>query len=130
MVLLRGETWQPVNLENIRAEEELFVVKSTGQAIREYEDYLANVQLLREPVWGCQYTERDGLTYEQAATSEATSRDLLKQVSVTAISVHRLELVGLCTPPDSDTMSAVSAGAGGSSATDCTPLHPGTTRSC
>ena len=101
MVLLRGDRWQPVHLESIRADEELFVVKSTGQAIREYEDYLANIQLLREPVWGCQYTERDGLTYEQAATSEATARELLKLVSAAAIVVYRMELTEACrySPP-------------------------------
>ena len=85
MVLLRGCPWQPAHLQDLQAEEEVFVVKSTGQALRDYEDYLDSVQLLREPIWGCQFTKRDGLTYEQAATSEATARELLRMVSFSSM---------------------------------------------
>ena len=41
----------------------------------------------QERIWGCQYTRRDGLTFHEAASSEATARELIKLVSPASITV-------------------------------------------
>eukprot|EP00850_Spirogloea_muscicola_P002251 SM000008S22340 [mRNA] locus=s8:1154116:1161870:- [translate_table: standard] len=56
-----------------RPDEELFVIRYTGEAFRSYEEYLARVALYRERAWACKHSGRTGLTFEEALASEARS---------------------------------------------------------
>ena len=101
MVFLRGAPWEPAQLpKGVLPDEELFVVKSSGEVFREYEDYLGAARDQHIAIWGCQLTGTAGLTYQQAATSEATSRELLRMVRTIGNQALLIATAPACRPDD------------------------------
>eukprot|EP00850_Spirogloea_muscicola_P005371 SM000024S07833 [mRNA] locus=s24:859927:867669:+ [translate_table: standard] len=74
MPLYKRKPYPPAPpLPGARPDEELFVIRYTGEAFRSYEEYLARVALYRERAWACKHSGRSGLTFEEALASEARS---------------------------------------------------------
>lgn len=81
MPLLKGITYQPSGQpEDLKRDEEVFLIKNTGEILRDYEEYVQKVRLYRTPQWTCAYSGKSGLTYEQAIKEEAKILKTIPQV--------------------------------------------------
>jgi hypothetical protein len=60
MPLLNGVAYVPSLAlpENIKAGDEVFHIKLTGEIVKDYEDYLAKARLYRQKQWACSETGR------------------------------------------------------------------------
>jgi hypothetical protein len=63
--------------------EDFFVVRCTGEAVRNYEEYLAKTTLYRARNWQCKFSKKGGLTYDEALASE--ERHLQQLATVCAL---------------------------------------------
>ncbi|CAI7769585.1 unnamed protein product, partial [Closterium sp. NIES-53] len=57
----------PADLED---NEQLYIVRFTREAFRNYEDYLSAIRRYKQRIWTCTETGHSGLTYEEALNSE------------------------------------------------------------
>ncbi|KAK9817866.1 hypothetical protein WJX72_003391 [[Myrmecia] bisecta] len=80
MPLLNSRLWQPQSLlpADVKPNEELWVVQHTGEAFREYDEYLDRLDLCRSRVWGSVLGEEE-LTYEEAKLADEKARSLLEK---------------------------------------------------
>lgn len=60
----------PAPLDAIGDHEEVWIVRSTGEAYRTYAEYIQRVADLRRPVFTCAVTGRTGLRYEESLSGE------------------------------------------------------------
>ncbi|KAL6759908.1 hypothetical protein V8C86DRAFT_3024616 [Haematococcus lacustris] len=71
MPLLHGLPFYiDLTIPELQPDEEVFVVRTTGEVCREYEEYLLLVKEYTSKVWSCCYTGKGGLTYDQARKEE------------------------------------------------------------
>lgn len=81
MPLHWGLPFQVEELEDIdEDEQQLFVVKVTGEACRNYQDFIALTNEYASRHWACALSGRDGLTYLEAKLSEDRLRPTLQPV--------------------------------------------------
>lgn len=82
MPLLRRREWAPdgPRLEDCQPSDEVFVVRATGECMRTFEAYTERMQLLRSRVWGCRYTGKAGLTFQEALEEEQRSLLMVAKV--------------------------------------------------
>lgn len=64
----------------LSSDDEVFVLRLTGEVCPDYDSYLAKLRQLRARVWECALTHRAGLTYEEALLSEQRSAKGVPQV--------------------------------------------------
>eukprot|EP00210_Caulerpa_lentillifera_P007254 g6940.t1 len=78
MPLLNGEPYILRDLlpSGLKNEKEVWLVRATGELFTDYETYLNRVRQYNEPIWTCSKTQRSGLTYIQAANSEASFKPI------------------------------------------------------
>ncbi|RKP07852.1 ATP-utilizing chromatin assembly and remodelling N-terminal-domain-containing protein [Thamnocephalis sphaerospora] len=60
-------------------EQPCWMIRFTGETFRSYDEYLARYQFYRKPVWQCEHTGKQSLTYEQALESEQRSRRAVEE---------------------------------------------------
>ena len=78
--------------------EDFFVVRCTGEALRNYEEYLAKTTLYRARNWQCKFSKKGGLTYDEALASEERHLQQLATVSVVVVRRRWLAVArSLCT---------------------------------
>ncbi|KAK2078741.1 hypothetical protein QBZ16_003581 [Prototheca wickerhamii] len=78
---LEAGSYQP-RLEvplGLRANEEVFVCRYTGQIFREYEDYVKQITAYNQRQWTDRYQGTKGLTFEEAASTEFPVQSILDQ---------------------------------------------------
>lgn len=64
----------------LRDDDEVFVIRVTGEVVATYSDYLAKLRGYRERTHTCRFTGKTGLTLEEARVSEEQSAVLLSKV--------------------------------------------------
>lgn len=50
---------------------EFFVVRTTQEAFKTYDEFLSRSHAIRKRQWVCSYTKKGGLTYQEALAAEA-----------------------------------------------------------
>lgn len=81
MPTLKRREWVPCPPpEDLKPTEEVFVVRLTGEVLRDYKSYVEKMTEYRAEQWACKYTGKSGLTFKGALEEEERSRDLLKEV--------------------------------------------------
>lgn len=63
----------------LKPEQDVFVMRCTGEVFRDYETYLKQLAAYRTRQWQCRYTGKANLTYEEALEEEAKSTEGLKK---------------------------------------------------
>uniref|UniRef100_A0A061RY44 Bromodomain adjacent to zinc finger domain protein 1A n=1 Tax=Tetraselmis sp. GSL018 TaxID=582737 RepID=A0A061RY44_9CHLO len=61
--------------DDLSSNEEVFVVRFTGEVFRDYEEYLRAISQYRQRVWTCRLTGKDNLSFEEALASEQGGKD-------------------------------------------------------
>lgn len=64
----------------LKPEDAVFFLRATDEIFVSYDAYVKQLNRIRANVWSCAYTGKTGLTFEEAATSERESAELLKEV--------------------------------------------------
>jgi hypothetical protein len=82
MPLLNKAPYAP-SVVDVHKNEEYFVLRVSGEAVRGYEEYLEKLRLYRTRQWSCAYTHKGGLTYEEALKEEERITSMLSKVSST-----------------------------------------------
>ena len=81
MPTIKRREWVSAPLPpDIKPDDDVFVVKLTGEVFKHYKDYNAQMSEYRSRHWACKYTGKQGLTLEEAFQEEKKSTDLLKEV--------------------------------------------------
>ncbi|PWA01633.1 hypothetical protein BB558_002258, partial [Smittium angustum] len=74
MPLLNKNKIEIIQRNDLQAEvnntENLWKIRFTGELFTDYSEYLKRLQLYRQPIWECEITGEENLTYEQALTKE------------------------------------------------------------
>ncbi|KAH7435686.1 hypothetical protein KP509_06G075300 [Ceratopteris richardii] len=74
---------RPYNLcgppNDLKPKDYVFQVRFTKEIFKNYEDYLEHVKLYKKPVWGCKFTGKNDLTYEEALESERKAAETVQQ---------------------------------------------------
>ncbi|KAK9824389.1 hypothetical protein WJX72_009931 [[Myrmecia] bisecta] len=70
---------QPAAPSGVTPQDEVLVVRFTGELFTDYEAYLKQLNLYRQRQWSCQYSGKSGLTYEEALTCEERSKGLVEK---------------------------------------------------
>jgi bromodomain adjacent to zinc finger domain protein 1A len=65
----------------IKPSDEVFLVRTTGEIVKDYEEYLKKTHMYRLRQWGCYFTGKTGMTYQEALQCEIKSRSLLDKVT-------------------------------------------------
>ena len=63
-----------------KKQDEVFVVRVTGEVVHSYEEYLAKMHLYLKPEWQDRFSGKGGLTYEAALGQEQKALIQLAQV--------------------------------------------------
>lgn len=85
MPLLRRAPYEPPAADVALAaadcadNDEVFVIRVTGEVFKDYDAYLERLAELRSRSWSCAATGKSGLTYEQCLVSEQEANSLLQQ---------------------------------------------------
>ena len=81
MPTLKRREWVPCPPpEGLKPEEEVFLIKSTGEIVKDYKTYLEKMTEYRSSQWSCKFTGRSGLTFDEALAEEQRSTALLSEV--------------------------------------------------
>lgn len=81
MPLHNGRPYKIIELQDIKDDEELWVVPDSKEACRSYENYKDLLREYRKRVWACQYTGKANLMYKEALAEEAKAVEQLQKVS-------------------------------------------------
>ncbi|KFM24030.1 DDT domain-containing protein [Auxenochlorella protothecoides] len=60
--------------------EEVFLIRSTGEVVREYETYISKVNLYRQRIWTAAHTGQGKLTWAEAKEEEEEARAALAKI--------------------------------------------------
>ncbi|CAO3651252.1 unnamed protein product [Cunninghamella blakesleeana] len=60
----------PMNLERKKRRKEVYYLKCTNEVFSTYESYIKRWMLCQRPIWECEVTGKQDLTYQQAKESE------------------------------------------------------------
>ena len=92
MPLLNGRSWQPSGVPEASAEDEqLFYLQLTGEAFRDYTEYVARRQLYASRTWTSGYwDDTHGLTLEEAMHQDCLGQGLAGKVSSASCFKHAL----------------------------------------
>jgi hypothetical protein len=66
------------NLASLKQNEEVFVVRGSGEIVKNYGDLLDKQHVYAQPVWTDRYFGRSKLTYQQALALEKTAEENLR----------------------------------------------------
>lgn len=59
---------------------QVFLIRSTGEVVREYETYISKVNLYRQRIWTAAHTGQGKLTWAEAKEEEEEARAALAKV--------------------------------------------------
>ncbi|GAX84054.1 hypothetical protein CEUSTIGMA_g11478.t1 [Chlamydomonas eustigma] len=80
MPLLKRKEWtlnpSPIDL---KASDEVFIVRFTGEVFCDYDSYLTAMHKYMSKQWQCKFTGKSNLTYLEAVEEERKSAELLKE---------------------------------------------------
>ena len=93
MPLLNGRCWQPSGVpEASAANEQLFYLQLTGEAFRDYTEYVARRELYASPIWTSGYwDDKHGLALEEAMHQDCLGQGLAGKVSSASCFKHALD---------------------------------------
>jgi hypothetical protein len=81
MPLLHGLPFEVLELKGpVEPNEQVFVIDITGEACRNYADYVALKQEYEKRVWACNFSGLSGLTYKEALKSEQSLEPTIQPV--------------------------------------------------
>ena len=81
MPLLRKQPFvRAVPPPGLQPETEVFHYEPTNEVFTEFEAFFERTILCDSPVWSCAVTGKSGLTYKEAAESEARSRKKIRGI--------------------------------------------------
>ena len=66
--------------EDLKPDEEVFLIRSTGEIVRDYKTYVEKLTEYRSNQWACKYSGKGGLTFDEALAEERKSTELIKEV--------------------------------------------------
>lgn len=117
-------------LSALKDTEEVFVLRSSGEAVKSYGDFIDKQTQYSQPVWQDRYYGRTKLTYYQALALEKSAEEQLRtQVGSWRARMHRLAAYGAeCWPVD--TPSCPTPRDNSSSTHTHTPRTPPLTHTC
>ena len=79
MPLLNKQPYEPPAVE-VRKADEYFVLRASGEVVQDYAAYLDKLRMYRTRQWSCAYTQKGGLTYEEAKKEETRVASTLHKV--------------------------------------------------
>ena len=87
MPTLLGRDWVPCPPpEDVKPDEEVFLIRSTGEIVRDYKTYVEKLTEYRSKQWACKCSGKGGLTFDEALAEEKKSAELIKEVSLDVVS--------------------------------------------
>jgi hypothetical protein len=123
MPLLKRREWMKITSPtDMKASDEVFVVRFTGEVFRDYDSYLTAMHKYMSRQWQCKFTGKSNLTFLEALEEERKSAELLKEVKYD-LNGWMGKLEHVCHPCKPSTGYVVSFGHGGVLHSICTPQH-------
>ncbi len=74
----RQEKQPNIDLSSLKANDEVFILRASGEAVRTYGELLEKQHVYSQPVWSDRYYGRSKLTYQQALALEKQAEDQLR----------------------------------------------------